>query len=254
MMREEGKCWLTAQAQNGRTILSECYCTSPFKVMRPFYEQNRAKVILMTASAGILAGDQYDMRFSVGRGADLTVTGQGYTKLFRCKHAPSHQQTTITVHSGAVLHYLPCPIIPFGGSQFSSQTEVFLSPNCHFVWSDILSCGRVGMGERFAMRQYHSRLVVRVKQTPVFLDHCLITPEEIDYTSVGFFDGYSHMGTLYLYGGDESAYLKAIRNLPFCGKKGASRAREGIVVRALANRGEQIETFFGQITAITSRA
>lgn len=252
MKREESKCWLTAEVQNGRTVLSECYCTAPFKVMRPFYEQNRAKVILMTASAGILAGDQYDVRISVGTGADLTVTGQGYTKLFRSEHNPSCQKTTITVHSGAVLHYLPCPVIPFGGSQFSSQTEVLLAPDCRFVWSDILSCGRVGMGERFAMQQYHSRLVIRAAQTPVFLDHCLITPEQMDYTSVGFFDGYSHMGTLYLYGGDERACLEAIRSLPFCGKKGASCAREGIVVRALANRGEQIEAFFGQITAIAS--
>lgn len=240
-------CRLTAQQYRGRTVLSDCYCTAPFKVMQPFYEGNQAKVILMTASAGILAGDRQELQFSVEPGADLTVLGQGYTKLFRSEYDPSGQTLSMTVQSGGTLRYLPRPIIPFAGSSFSAHGEVSLARDSRLIWSEILSCGRVAMGEQFQMQRYHSRLVVRVEGTPVFLDHCLLQPERVDYRSVGFFDGYSHMGMLYLYGEDEVALLDAVRSLPFQGRKAASRARAGVVVRALARRGEQIEQLFQRI-------
>lgn len=246
-----GVCHLTAAAQNGRTVLRENYCTAPFKVMRPFREGNRTKAVLMTASAGILSGDRQELRFTVGDGADLTVTGQGYTKLFCCENEPSGQCITASVAPGGALRYLPRPVTPFGGSDFSGRAEVSLTAGSRLVWSEIVSAGRIGMGERFRMKRYHSRLLVKREGVPVFLDHCLLTPERTDYSSAGFFDGYSHMGMLYLFGGaDETALLSAIRALPFAGRMGASRAREGIVVRALADRGERIESLFAAVTAL----
>lgn len=244
-------CHLTAAAQNGRTVLRENYCTAPFKVMRPFREGNRTKAVLMTASAGILAGDRQELRFTVEEGADLTVTGQGYTKLFRCEEEPSGQCVSASVAPGGTLRYLPRPVTPFGGSDFSCRAEVSLAAGSRLVWSEIVSAGRVGMGERFQMRRYHSRLLVRREGVPVFLDHCLLTPERVNCSSVGFFDGCSHMGMLYLCGGgDETALLEAIRALPFAGRMGASRAREGVVVRALADRGERIEALFAAVAAL----
>lgn len=240
-------CRLTAREYRGRTVLPECYCTAPFKVMQPFQEGKRAKVILMTASAGILAGDRQEVELTVQSGADLTVLGQGYTKLFSSRDDPSRQELAVTVQPGATLRYLPCPIIPFAGSSFTSRAEVSLGADSRLVWSEILACGRAARGEQFQMYRYHSRLVVRVEGVPVFLDHCLLTPQQMDYRSVGFFDGYSHMGMLYFYGVEEEALLEQVRAAPFAGRKAASRARAGVVVRALARRGEQIEQFFGQL-------
>ncbi|MGE4354487.1 MAG: urease accessory protein UreD [Oscillospiraceae bacterium] len=241
----ESKCCLSAGVRYGRTVLSDCYCSAPFKVMRPFYDGAQTKVIIMTASAGILAGDHYDLRFAIGPGADVVITGQGYTKVFRTDEDSCRQEIAFSVAEGGALRYLPHPVIPFAGSDFSGAARADLVRDCVFVYSDIVSCGRVFSGELFQMKRYRSRLQVYLDGELVFLDNCLLTPASMDYRSIGFFDTYSHMGTLYLYTPRKrQPLLERIRDLPFAGRFGATCAKEGILIRALADSGEEIDRFF----------
>jgi urease accessory protein len=52
--------------QNGKTVMSDCFFTSPFKVAKPFYRDNGyTEIMVMCASPGILASDKYNMRFDL---------------------------------------------------------------------------------------------------------------------------------------------------------------------------------------------
>ncbi|MGN1318538.1 MAG: urease accessory protein UreD, partial [Lachnospirales bacterium] len=45
------------KSNKGKTLLDDLYFTPPFKIMKPFYEEDIMKLILMSASPGIMEGD-----------------------------------------------------------------------------------------------------------------------------------------------------------------------------------------------------
>lgn len=246
---------MVAQQKHSRTVLTKCYCTPPFCIMRTFPDSDRSKVILMTASAGILSGDCHQIDIRLTDQAKLTVEGQGYTKLFQSTGEPSRQSITASVDSGCELFYQPPMTTPFSGCDFRQNAEVSISSDSHLLWWDMLACGRSHRGEAFAMKHYQSRLTVKVDGLTVFADHTLLGVDWLDPRSMAFFDGYSHMGTLYLYApsaGQE--ILSAIRGLAFGGRFGASQCRKGLVVRALAHSGEELEQLFRVIAELVRQS
>ena len=49
---------ITAEGTEGRTRLADVYFTAPFKVMEPFPLKGGLQVMLLSASAGVMAGDE----------------------------------------------------------------------------------------------------------------------------------------------------------------------------------------------------
>ena len=104
-----------------------------------------------------------------------------------------------------------------------------------------------GCGERFAMRRFENRLCITLDGKPVFAEHTLVQPETRGYTGLGQWQGFTHQGVLYTYApGKEDEILAFSRQkdgLPD-GIVGASRAVQGVCVRALAMSGDTLFRFF----------
>ncbi len=66
------------------------------------------------------------------------------------------------------------------------MTQVELDKESEFFYSDLVTAGRIGMGEKFAFRHYRSRVCVSVDGQPVWLEQCLLEPEQMDLTNMGF--------------------------------------------------------------------
>ena len=66
------------------------------------------------------------------------------------------------------------------------------------AYEEILSCGRVARGERFAYRDYRSHVRVTRSGTPVFIDNTIYRPTSTDMEGFGFFGAYSHLANLVL--------------------------------------------------------
>lgn len=230
---------LEAVCQNGRTVLSDCAFTAPLKVARPFYDHPYTEVMLMAASAGMLDGDRYDISVTVHENAALRFTGQSYTKIFRCNTMGASQNVKLHVKSGGTLIWTPPPVIPFAGSIYQSSTTVYLEPGSRFLMTDILSCGRSGMQEQFAWNSYCSRTLVYLQERPVFLDCQRMVPDVLLPGGLGFFEGYSHTGTAFLYGMDAV--------LPQGKEIAKTEALEGICIRMLGKSAEEIQNAFGKI-------
>lgn len=92
-------------------------------------------------------------------------------------------------------------MIPFAGSSYDSVVTIDIKENSELLYTDIVTAGRVGMGEQFAFRHYHSRVCVRIDGLPVWIDNCLLEPGFMDMQNMVLFDHYTHMGTLYYYHG-----------------------------------------------------
>lgn len=235
--------YIKAENRSGRTVISDCKFTSPLKIAKPFYRDGFTEIMMMTASAGMLEGDFYDIGIDVGGNASLKFTGQSYTKLFKSDKTGSAQRVNINVERGGQLLYFPRPVIPFAESVHRAETEIHLDSGSKFAMCDIVSCGRTAMNENFLFKSYSSRTSVFIDGKLVFLDNMRLVPAEINLSGIGFFEKYSHMGMMYAYGYSSVNFPK------ISGVEAAmSNAAEGICIRAAANSADIIyKLFFGVI-------
>lgn len=221
-----------AEARDGRTALPELYATMPFRVMSPFPLADERVVgpgpararargalagaceaMVMSASAGVMAGDDQRVRVEVGEGAALRVSTQSFEKIHRMEGgASARRQTALSVAPGGYLDYCPQPQIPFAGSAYAATTEVDLADETStLVYEEVLSCGRAARGERFEYRSYANHVVVRVGGAPVYLDNAVYVPGEMPMEGLGLFEGFSHVANLVVVGAGvgEDALLAA---------------------------------------------
>ncbi|MGN1481302.1 urease accessory protein UreD [Porcipelethomonas sp.] len=234
--------FLKAESRNGKTVISDSFFTAPIKIAKPFYCGNYTEIMMMTASAGILDGDFYDIEIQVMEGASFRLTGQSYTKIFKAAEKGAVQKVKINVEKDAFFIYFPMPVIPYGGSIFSNITEVHLCKNCRFVMCDILSCGRKAMNEEFLFQSYRSRTAVYVDGKMQFLDNQRFNPNEINLKGMGFFEGYSHAGMMYIYGCENVVIPESQTS-----ESAVTKAADGTCIRIFSNSADEIVNQFRRV-------
>ena len=223
---------LRAEARAGRTVLAENFSTMPFRVMRalplddaelvgPAPRAARregtlacgAEAMVMSASAGVMAGDDQLVRAAVAGGAALRVTTQSFEKIHRMDEgASARRETRLSVAAHGYLDYRPQPQIPFAGSDYASRTVAELEDEtATLVYEEVLSCGRAARGERFGYRRYANHVLVLVAGEPVYLDNTVYDPSLLDMEGLGMYEGFSHLANLVVVnaGVGEDAFLAA---------------------------------------------
>lgn len=249
--------------QKGKTLVSDCFFTSPLKIAKPFYRNNgNTELMVMCAGPGMLEGDCYSISFELGEGTQTVVSGQSYQKLFQMGQGKAGQSLNIQVGENAAFAYLPHPVIPFAGSRFLGRTEISLKASSKLFFWEAVTCGRAGMGERFAFSEFSSRTCVTLDGQPVFLDNTRLLPEEASLRGIGFFEGRAAQGFLYLYGYDSefdslSEFLSEFLsegppdNMENFTKIEAavSKAEKGLVLRVLGQSGADVFEFSKRIWA-----
>lgn len=230
--------------------IQKSYFTSPLKLGTPRTAGGRQKIVLMMASAGVLKGDAFAYHIHCHKGADALITEQSYTKLFDMGGGSAKKTQHIALDEDASLFYCPQAAVPFAGSSFDNAIDVDVRETSRLLYTDIVTAGRVGMGERFSFRHYHSRVCVRLDGKPVWIDNCILEPGRMDMGNMVLFDGYTHMGTLYYYGKDSEK--KEEQLVALCGEfcqnmtAGVSKPLKGVCLRVLAYSAQDIEEFFAK--------
>lgn len=247
---------------NGKTAVLESYFTSPLKLGTPNMDGDRLKVVLMMASAGVLKGDAFQYSIHCDAGTQTFLTEQSYTKIFNTGDGKAEKRQNIILEESASLYYRPCAAVPFGGSTYDGSMDIHLKKSSEFLYADIVTAGRVGMGERFCFNHYRNRICVWEEGRPAWLDHCLLEPENMDLNGMLFFDGHTHQGTFYYHGSAEKeekllAFLwgEETDGSLHCAQKqciryGVSNALSGVCVRALGHTAQDIEEFFDELEAV----
>ena len=286
---------LVAQRRGEKTVLADVAATMPFHVMHPFevpaaelvgalgaaagaadaLAPRAAEVMVMSASAGIMAGDLQRIDVTVGEGAALRVTSQAFEKIHRMEEGLSASRATRqAVANGAYLDYSPQPMIPFAESSFSATTEVQLAgPDARFVYQEILSCGRAARGERFGYRSFTNHVRVDVAGLPVYLDNVIFDPATMPMEDLGLYEGFSHLGNLVLincqvgeaaftaardYLRDETGVIGAAAGSPVGAAAGSEAISGGITrlasgdvcVRLLGHRAQRLEDVLSRVRTL----
>lgn len=191
---------LTTKYDGQKTVVDEVYFTSPLKVLPPIYlPDHTAQVLVLAASAGILAGDTQEISLHVGKESRLELTGQSYEKIHPMPTGKASRSCEVVVEKDAFLKYNPLPVIPFADSSFESTMTFHLQDDsARLILVDILACGRAARQERFAYRSYHSLVEIYTKGQLVFRDNTCYFPGEMEMEKVGMFEGYSHFANMVL--------------------------------------------------------
>ncbi|MDR0346831.1 MAG: urease accessory protein UreD [Coriobacteriales bacterium] len=232
---------LSVRRGQRRSVIDDVRFTAPFKLTNPFYDDDDAiKLMLISVSAGIMAGDDQSIDLRIGDGASAHITSQAFEKIHRMEHGGhAKRRSAIEVGTDAQLIYLPLPVIPFADSDYRAQTTINLADaSSRLAYGEILSCGRVSREERFAYRRFANRVQINVAGELAYSDNTVLIPEKNDVEGPVLYEGYTHMGSLVLFGWPELTqilYYARKKSIEFSGMAGVSEnAFGGICLRTLS--------------------
>jgi urease accessory protein len=253
----------------GQTELDHLSFTAPFKVAKSFKDARSSglNIIIMNASAGVMEGDMYAIDVKVGPRSKLTLTNQSYNKIHKMKEGKATQHAHLAVGKGATLSYLPEPTIPFEHANFETHLQIHLEEDASLTAWDIVSCGRCKSGEQFKFKNYLSRTEIFDSGRYVYVDQCRFAPDKMPLAGIGYFEGYSHFGSMMLWGqdnqgmcpGEQDIHSRLARVLDLESQVEHGSQVElgwtqvhtkGIVVRCLGNGAERIKRVFKTISGM----
>ena len=156
---------LTLAPSGGATRVQRQYQRAPLYVYRPIHldpgRPDMAFVFVQQSGDGLVQGDRYRIDIDCAPGAAAHITTQAATKIYRARQNFATQLVNLRAGAGAVLEYLPDPVVPFRGSRFFQRTCVTADPDATVILGETLLPGRVAHGEAFAYDLFWAETEVR---------------------------------------------------------------------------------------------
>ncbi|MBP6923821.1 MAG: urease accessory protein UreD [Veillonella sp.] len=186
--------------QDKQTCLRNIEFTAPYKIIDPFPRDTQGiQVMLLSASAGIMAGDRQEFTFSIHENAVVEFISQAYEKIHQMAKGKATRISKITVDAGGTFIFNPQPTIPFGESSFENTIEVQLeNEQSRFYMSEILTAGRVARGEKFQYHKYYNHVLIWRNQQLIYRDNARFEPTMMDMAGFGMYENYTHMGNIFI--------------------------------------------------------
>ena len=158
-----------ARGAGGRTSLTHVRALSPLRLFTPRVSERAAWVITSTLGGGIVGGDHIHLSVEVGACAQLWLTSQASTKVYRSPR-PALQTLDAEVAGDGLLVSWPDPNVAFEGARFEQRQRYRLRDGASLVAVDCVLSGREARGERWAFDRYASRIEIDRDDRPIFLD------------------------------------------------------------------------------------
>jgi urease accessory protein len=194
---------LTFAPVAGKTRIIHQFHQMPLHLFRALYPDpqraDMAYVYMLSPGGGIVQGDRLRIDLVCEAGAAVHITTQAATKLYRMQDNFATQWINITARAGALVEYLPDPIIPFAGARFFQQTRLTVAPEATVILGETLYPGRVAHDERFAYDLFYSRCEAeRPDGELLFADLIHFDPGRQPLDSPGRLGAYDYLSTLYI--------------------------------------------------------
>jgi urease accessory protein len=248
---------IAAGVREGTTYLQHSYFTRPFKVADiSGKDAAELHIVIMTASPGILDGDDYQISLTLAANTNVHLYTQSYQRIFNMQKG-AKQQVTITMNTGSSLCYLPHPSVPHEKSIFESYNKIEIEKDCKLIWGEIITCGRKLSGEVFLCTLFQSITEVYKEKKLLFKDVTVLQPAQIPPNVTGQWETYTHQGSLLWH--DDTKDMRITGDLIqeiFEGEKGISAgvsqtASGALLVRVLGQGGEQLYSLFKKIASLS---
>lgn len=187
---QNGSVALVLEPRAGRTRLTHCRTRPPLLVQQALYPDEAASdmayVFLANPTGGLLQNDRHSIAVNVGAGARAHVTTQSATKVYTMTDGVAEQRVRLSVAAGGYLEYLPDPLIPYRDANLEQEVEIICEPGGALLFSDVITPGRVAMGESFMYRRLSNRLTVcGPSGRPVYREAFDMEPRAGNLTGLG---------------------------------------------------------------------
>lgn len=128
----------------GRTRVAELTATAPFAAK----VTGHGEVYLVGAAAAPLDGDHITIDLDIAPGTSLTVRTVAATMAWPSRGGalPSLMEITAKVGDGALLQWLPEPLVPVRRCRHELRTTVQVAPTARLVWREEVILGRANEG------------------------------------------------------------------------------------------------------------
>jgi urease accessory protein len=224
---------LALSRHGGVTRIERHYQRVPLHVYRPIYldEQrpDMAFLFVQQFGEGLVQGDRYRIDIDCGPGSATHITTQAATNIYGARQNFATQMVNLRVGAGAVLEYLPDPMVPFRGARLFQRTAVTADPEATVILGETLLPGRVAHGEAHLYDLYWGETEARRPDgTLLFADLLRLSPGGGGASkSLGLLGPYDVVATLHVISGQSDlARLVALLR--------ATLAEEGDVVAGVS--------------------
>ena len=187
---QSGSVELVLERRAGRTRLASCRARPPLLVQQALYldeaAPDMAHVFVANPTGGLLQNDRHSIAVNVGSGARAHVTTQSATKVYTMPEGVAEQRVRLHVAPGGYLEYLPDPLIPYRDASLEQEVEITCEPGGALLVSEVVTPGRVAMGESFRFRRISNRLTVWGRAgRPVYREAFDLEPSAGKLTGIG---------------------------------------------------------------------
>lgn len=243
--------------RDGRSYLKKAFFTTPLKVANITEDKSARQLhlMLMSSSPGILDGDVYAIKIEVEEKGSLQLYTQAYQRLFHMKQGAT-QQLNVQLADDSAFCFLPHPSVPHEQSNFTTHNNFYLSNNCHFIFGEVLTCGRKLNGEVFLFSKYHSITQVFINNKLVVKENLLMQPTFINVHAIGQLEGFTHQASMiYLQSNVDCKILQSTIIELLSTEKNielgiTTASANGLIIRLMGHGAEQLFTCLKRVAEI----
>lgn len=237
--------------KDNKTILSDVYFTPPFKIMKPFYEKGLMRVLQMSASPGIMEGDCQKIDICVKDNSVCEIYSQSFEKIYKMEKGQAKRDINIRVGENCFFIYNPLPTIPYEKSAFLNKINVNLANSTSkFLFSDIVTSGRVLRGESFKYRYYNSFMTISEDKKLEYRDNTRFDTDKMNMSGIGIYEGFTHILSMVICNIDlEEDICHILKD--YSNPWGITKNDKGyIILRALGKKAEELQNISDNIKKI----
>lgn len=163
---------LSVRANNaGKTQIEKLRHSGATKLVFPKGYGPDLEAILVNTAGGITGGDHFSLDIALQPNAAFTLTTQAAERAYRAQPDEIGQVTnTVTVASGAQLHWLPQELILFDHSALKRRLNIELAKDARLVMVEPIVFGRAAMRESLTQVEFRDHITLTRGGHPIFID------------------------------------------------------------------------------------
>lgn len=194
-----GRLRLDYAKRDGRTIIAQSHCTTPWHLLPPIYldDTGAAYTLLVNPSGGLVGGDRLSIDMKVDEGAHVLISAPSANRVYRSEGEVSVQDIELAVGPGAILEWLPEHTIPFAGSRFHQKLHATLAPGATILLWDAIASGRIARGERWAFATFENEIRITTASGSALLERFALDPAT-NLGAIGLATDWNYVASLYV--------------------------------------------------------
>ena len=190
---------LVIDRRDGSSIAVSQFHDGALRILRPHYldESGQVCYVIINPGGAYLGGDKYLIEVALADGADLLLTTQSATKVYRTPNNRAEQHMRLSLGAGARLELLPDPLIAYREATYAQVTTVDMDSTASLVMAEVVTPGWSPDGELFRYDEIRMRNEISIGGRLTVLDNLLIRPgsgSPVDSTC--FMAEYTHLASL----------------------------------------------------------